>query len=417
MAPLRIEIINTGSELLIGQVVNTHGAYFGQQLLEIGLQPSRQVCIPDGEVIADVLRESTARGSDVILVTGGLGPTADDITREVCAEMLGLELDFDESIMAAISERFEKFGRVPDDNNKRQAMVPHGAIVLENSNGTAPGLFFPPGLKDGSPAIVLLPGPPRELKPMFENLVLPRLRELLTERGIIAPHCRNYWFFGLGESQLATKMDRALESHADVEIGYCLKNAGIIVRLTGSETALDKAETPLRECLPDFLVSDDGATTEEIVVRLLTEKQQTIATAESCTGGFIAHHLTNVSGSSGVFGHGFVTYANEAKMQHIGVKPETLETHGAVSEEIAAEMAAGALAVSGADHAIAVTGIAGPTGGSEEKPVGTVCIGLASKGRQPHVRKFLFQTDRLTFKIRATVTALDLVRRRLLGFL
>jgi nicotinamide-nucleotide amidase len=411
---MRVEIINTGSELLIGQVVNTHGAYFGQQLLELGLQPVRQTSIPDGDIIASTLRESITRGVDVLLVTGGLGPTPDDLTRELCAEMLGLQLEFDDSIMAAITARFAKFNRVPGENNRRQAMVPQGALVLENPNGTAPGLYFPPGLAEDSPAIFLLPGPPRELQPMFETCVLPRLREIIAQHGHIIPVCRNYWFFGIGESDLSAKVDAAIAKIPHLEVGYCLKNAGVIVRLTGPESAVALADAPLRACFPENLVSTDGETMEEIIVQLLTEKRQTVATAESCTGGFIAHHFTNVSGSSAIFGHGFVTYANEAKIRHLDVDPDTLQTHGAVSVPTVLQMAEGALQASGADHAIAVTGIAGPTGGSDEKPVGTVFIGLASRGQPAIAHKYVFQTDRITFKIRTVQTALDLLRRRLL---
>lgn len=410
---MRVEVINTGTELMLGQVVNTHLGYFGERLLELGLRISRQVCVPDGDPIREVLVEAVPR-CDVILVTGGLGPTSDDITREITAELLGMELALDPDAMAAIEARFAKLGKVPKENNRRQAMVPAGARVMHNAWGTAPGLCFPRDAQAGRPAIFLLPGPPRELQPMFEEQVLPVIKAMLSDAGGTVPEQRSYYFYGIGESDMAAALDPLLGGVPGLELGYCIKNGGVIVRGIGSQEVLRAMDPVVRNAFPSELVSDDGATMEEVVVRLLAARGEWVSTAESCTGGFIAHKLTMVPGSSAVFGRGFVTYANQAKSDLLGVDAALLEECGAVSEPVARAMAEGCLRASGADHAVAVTGIAGPTGGTDAKPVGTVFIGQATRGRKTVVGQRLFQTDRETFKVRTAQAALDLVRRRLL---
>jgi len=410
---MRIEVINTGTELMLGQVVNTHLGYLGERLLELGLRIARQVSVPDGDPIREVLVESSPR-CDVILVTGGLGPTSDDLTREITAELFDMEMELDEDAMGAIAARFAKMGKVPNENNRRQAMVPVGVKILRNAWGTAPGLYFPRDADANRPAIFLLPGPPRELHPMFEEQVLPVVRQMMAESGGGVPEQAGYYFYGIGESDMAAKLDPQLGEVDGLELGYCIKNGGVIVRGIGRPEVLAAMDPIVRSAFPENLVSDDGSTMEEIVVGMLTARGEWVTTAESCTGGYIAHKLTMVSGSSGVFGHGFVTYANEAKTKMVGVPAELLEKHGAVSEPVARAMAEGCLDASGADHAVAVTGIAGPTGGSDQKPVGTVFIGQATRGEETSVRQRLFQTDRETFKVRTTQAALDLVRRRIL---
>jgi nicotinamide-nucleotide amidase len=360
-----------------------------------------------------VLVESMPR-CEVILVTGGLGPTSDDITREITAELFGKDLALDADAMASIEARFAKMGKVPNQNNRRQAMVPVGAQILHNRWGTAPGLYFPRNAEAGRPAIFLLPGPPRELQPMFEERVLPVVKQMMQAAGTQVPAQRGYFFYGIGESDMAAKLDPQLDGAEGLELGYCIKNGGVIVRGIGSPEVLAAMDPVVRAAFPKNLVSDDGSTMEEVVVRMLEKRGEWLSTAESCTGGFIAHKVTMVSGASGVFGRGFVTYANEAKMEMLGVAAELLAEFGAVSGPVARAMAEGALRASGADHAVAVTGIAGPTGGTAEKPVGTVFIGQASKGRKTVVGQRLLQTDRETFKVRTTQAALDLVRRRLL---
>lgn len=305
---------------------------------------------------------------------------------------------------------------MPNENNRRQAMVPLGAQILHNAWGTAPGLHCPCGAGPavGRPAIFLLPGSPRELQPMFEEQVLPVLRAMMQARGTVVPEQRSYYFYGIGESDMAAMLDPELEGREGLELGYCLKNGGVIVRGIGGGEVLAAMDRVVRAAFPEHLISDDGSTMEEVVVRMLASRGESLSMAESCTGGFIAHKVTMVPGASEGFGRGFVTYANEAKRELLGVGADLLDAFGAVSEPVARAMDDGCLRVSGADHAVAVTGIAGPGGGTAEKPVGTLFIGQASKGRKTVVAQRLFQTDRETFKVRAAQAALDLVRRRLL---
>ena len=413
---MKVELINTGTELLIGDVINTNAAWLGQRMVELGLSVQRATSVPDGDAINLALEEACRR-ADVVIVTGGLGPTSDDVSREAAAHVLGLPLETDDEAMATLTAFFAKRGRTVNEHNKRQALVPPGGVVLPNPNGTAPGLYLPAALgaaKGLQCAMFLLPGPPRELKPMMQNEVEPRLRAMLP--GGEDRVCRYFKFTGLGESDISMALQDGLEAIPGLEIGYCLGKGDVDVRLTGSAAAIGQAGRLCREKLGEFLVSDDRRLVEEVCVALLSEKGEWCATAESCTGGFIANRLTNVSGASKVFSQGFVTYANEAKTRHLAVPAEMLAAHGAVSTEVAAAMAEGCLKTSGADHALAVTGIAGPTGGSEEKPVGTVFIALASKGRPVEVRRRWFAGERERFKILTSQTALDFLRRRLCGY-
>jgi nicotinamide-nucleotide amidase len=417
---MRVEVINTGTELLLGQVVNTHVGYFGERLLEIGLRIAKQTAIPDGEAIKAEL-DVAMKDAGVVLVTGGLGPTSDDITRELTAELLGLAMVEDDEVTAAIRRRVEKYsGKPMSEINRRQAMVPQRAEVLRNDWGTAPGLYLPAGLGGRSAHAFLLPGPPRELKPMFEGEVLPRLRAMQRQAGTEVPVCRNHFFMGLGESDLASRLAPVLDGVSDdFELGYCLKAGGVIVRCIGAAGVVDALSEPIRSASPEDYVGELGGepTIEAAVVGQLGSMGQRVATAESCTGGLIAARITDIPGSSDVFGHGFVTYANAAKHEVLGVGEKTLEAHGAVSEPVIREMVEGCLRRSGADHALAVSGIAGPGGGSVEKPVGTVWIGLASSSKETLAMRFEFVTDRLHFKQRTADKALDLLRRRLSGYL
>ena len=414
---MEIEVINTGTELLLGQVTNTHVGYFGEELLGLGLRIQRQTTVPDGEGIKEILAGAIRR-SNIILVTGGIGPTSDDLTRELTAELLGLKLIEDEGVMRAIRLRFEEAGvRMPAANG-RQAMVPEGAELLVNANGTAPGLYFPAGLGDCQAHIFLLPGPPRELYPIFQQFVIPRLEGILAASGGGFPACRNYFFMGVGESELAVRVESALSDiPGEFELGYCLKAGGVIVRCICKENEITVLDAAIKGASPEDYVAEGESAVEETLVRCLGIAGESVATAESCTGGLIASRITNIPGSSRVFDVGYVTYADQAKRELLGVPEAMLEDFGAVSEPVARAMAEGCLERSGAYHALAVTGIAGPDGGSEEKPVGVVWIALASKGFDVYARHCRFMTDRLNFKERASSTAIDLLRRRLEGFL
>ena len=404
----RVEILNTGTELLFGSVINTHLSFLAQQLFPIGLRVQRQLTIPDGDSIRDAITESAAR-CDVILVTGGLGPTSDDITREIVAELTGRPLQYDDSIFQKISERFKMRGLKMTDRTARQAYVPEGAAVLPNDHGTAPGLHIP--ARNGIPHLFLFPGPPRELRPMFNTYALPILRSLVGNHDL---HAITYRTTGLGESQVERIVGERLLAIPGLELGYCARMGEVDVRVIGSQSAVEAASDLIESELGPYIVTTEEKELEDIVVGLLTANKATLAIAESCTGGLLANRITDVPGSSLVFIEGNVTYSNEAKMRTLGVSAELFSTVGAVSEEVARAMAEGALKRSGATYALSTTGIAGPDGGTDQKPVGTVFIGLASRGSATLVEKEFFPTDRPSFKRICTQHALEMLRRKIL---
>ena len=414
---LRVELLNTGSELLLGNVRDAHLSWFGQQLFPIGLRISRQTTVPDGSPIRDALLEAFQR-TDVIIVTGGLGPTTDDITRELVAELLGRKMIPHPETLERIQERCRRRGFAFQPRMERQAMAPEGATVLPNDNGTAPGLYLPAveGISWSSPHIFLLPGPPRELQPMASAHVLPVLRELAQrDSGGILQECRIYKVVGMGESMLEAKIGLELSKRGDLEVGYCARPNEVDFRLIGSCEILDQVEPALLAVITDYLVSGDEQSMEEIIIHQLAERGETLATAESCTGGHLANRLTNVPGSSKVFLEGFVTYSNNSKTALLNVPAQLIEAHGAVSEPVVRAMAEGALQQSGATYALATTGIAGPDGGTAGKPVGTVWIALASAGEVTDVWKETIPSDRITFKQVVSQSALDRLRKKLKG--
>lgn len=408
---VKIEVINTGTELLLGNTLNTHGAWFGRELFKLGLRIARQTTVPDGDAIRDSLLEALGR-ADAVIVTGGLGPTSDDLTREITAEVLGLELITDEAALRSLEGFFALRGKPMVDANLKQALCPVGADILPNPNGTAPGIYVPPRLNGRSDcAVFLLPGPPRELYPMYHAEVVPRLRALagveeLGEALVLK-------FTGIGESDFHQGVDARLAAVPGLEYGYCAHIGEVDLRLIGGAAAREKGREITLGRFGSYLISDDESSLEQTVVRLLQQRGLTLATAESCTGGLIANRITNVPGASEVFTHGFVTYANEAKTGMLGVSPQDLATHGAVSEVVARAMAEGALGKSGANLAVSVTGIAGPGGGSEEKPVGTAWIAVAMRGGPTEAFRVFHPRNREDFKLAVSQAALEAVRRRL----
>ena len=330
---MRIELLTTGTELLLGTTQNTHGAWIGQRLLTIGLRVARQVTVPDGKPVGEAMRMGLEQG-EVLIVTGGLGPTSDDLTRESLAEVLGLEMIEDEAALRTIEDFFAKRGRSMAKANRKQAMAPVGADILPNPNGTAPGLYLPPRQSGAhNCAVFLLPGPPREMYPMFEREVVPRLQAL---GGVeTMPGFLELKFVGIGESDFHQGVDAQLEAIEGLEHGYCARLGEVDLRLIGTPGALANGRQVAEAAFAHALVSDDGAGLEEVVLRELREQGKTVATAESCTGGLIATRLTDVAGASDVFRFGFVTYANEAKRDLIGVSWDDLAEHGAVSEPVA----------------------------------------------------------------------------------
>jgi len=405
---MRVEIINTGTELLLGQVANTHLAFLAQSLFGLGLRVERQVSIPDGAAIAGALREAMAR-ADLIIVTGGLGPTSDDITRDAAAGAFGRKLIFQSKILDGIAAKFARRKIAMNDLQQAQAMVPEGGVALDNPNGTAPGLILE---NDGTVA-VLLPGPPGELRPMWESEALPWLRKKFAHR--LAPaHEVILRVLGLGETRVQMLVEDEVKALGPVEIGYCARSGEVDLRLIApDENLARKAAALARKKLADAIYAEGSETMEQVVVRLARAAGKTVATAESCTGGLVASRITNVSGSSEMFRYGWVTYANEAKMTELGVPAGLLEKHGAVSREVVQAMAAGALRGSGADLAVAVTGIAGPTGGTPEKPVGLVYFAVAGADGRAQVAERTLSPNREIFKYMASQIALDLVRRAL----
>tara|TARA_B100000925_G_scaffold291905_1_gene282356 strand:+ start:3527 stop:4759 length:1233 start_codon:yes stop_codon:yes gene_type:complete len=405
---VQIELLTTGTELLLGTTQNTHGAWIGQRLLRVGLRVSRQITVPDGEAVGRAMRIGL-EGGEALIVTGGLGPTSDDLTRESLAEVLGLEMIEDEAAMRAIEEFFARRQRVMAEANRKQAQAPVGADILVNPNGTAPGLYLPPRLSGSfNCAVFLLPGPPRELYPMFEAEVVPRLQALSGIEKV--PEFLELKFAGIGESDFHEGIDDVLEAIPGLEHGYCARPGEVDLRLMGSTASIREAREIVRGTFGDELVSDDGANLEDVVVELLAKRGRTLAIAESCTGGLISSRITDVAGSSEVFRYGFVTYANEAKQELVGVSQDALRSYGAVSDPVARQMAEGALKAGEADIAVAVTGIAGPAGGSEEKPVGTVFLGLAERGRETQVYQQFHPWARAAFKRQVSQSALNLVR-------
>jgi competence/damage-inducible protein CinA-like protein len=402
-----VEVINTGTELLFGSVVNTHLAYLGQQLFSLGLRVDRQTTVPDGLAIADAVREATLR-SRLVIITGGLGPTSDDVTREVVAELTERTLRVDGTVLSKIEAHVVKRGFCFSDAIKRQAYVIEGATVLSNDFGTAPGLYLP--ATPTFPDLFLLPGPPRELRPMFQVYAAPIIQRIVGHSDLRAIIFRTS---GIGESAIQELVQADLDTIPAMEVGYCGHVGAVDLRLVGTGYAVERGASIVREKLASYIVSADGKALEEIVVNLLTERNATIAVAESCTGGYLASSITDVSGSSAVFLEGNVTYSNEAKIRILNVPRPLIERFGAVSEEVAAAMAEGARARSGAAYALSTTGVAGPSGGTEAKPVGTVFIGFASTLGSTEVQKLFYPTDRLTFKQVVTQRALDLLRRKL----
>lgn len=424
---------------MLGRVLNTHQQWLCRRLADLGYVVTRQVAVADtGPEIQQVVRESLTR-ADLVLTTGGLGPTSDDLTRDLVAQMLGRKLHEDAAVLANIERFFTVRKRAMPASTRRQALVPDGAIVLHNAHGTAPGLAML--VKDGkwrlenggtgiAPSsiphppsastkwLIMLPGPPRELRPMFDEQVVPWLkRELPLETEFV---CRTLRTTGIGESLVQEKINGPLAALVarGLDVGYCAHIGQVDVRLaarggTGGALVRD-GEGIVRGLLAKYVFGEQEETLEAIIVRRLTERRQTLALAESCTGGGIAHRLTNVPGASAVLLASLVTYCNQAKEKFLGVQTATLAQHGAVSEATAREMAEGVRRETGADFALSVTGIAGPSGGSEAKPVGTVFIALAS-ARPTIVVKQFNPYDRETFKQATANQALEMLRRAIFG--
>jgi nicotinamide-nucleotide amidase len=409
---MRAGLINTGTELLLGDVQDAHLAFIAREIFPLGLRIEERRTVPDTDAIGRALAELFP-SYEMLFVTGGLGPTSDDITRETVADLLGLELRQHPELLESLRQRLRLRGIKWAAGIARQADVPAGAQVLPNENGSAPGFYLKANINPriSSPHLFVLPGPPRELQPMFRKYVMPLLQSLAPSSAI---EQRVYKVAGVGESSVEEAIGEKVLAIPGIELGYCARPGEVDVRIIGKPEAIQQADTIIRSALGFSIFSTADETLEEIVVRLLTKRNQTLATAESCTGGLIANRITNVPGASSVFIAGYVCYANQAKIDMLNVDPKLVERHGAVSELVARTLAEHARACAGCDYALATTGVAGPTGGSLEKPVGTVYVGLASADLETIVRKFFFPTDRESFKQLAAQSALDLLRRKIL---
>jgi nicotinamide-nucleotide amidase len=409
---MRVALLNTGTELLLGDVQDAHLAFIAREIFSLGLRIEERRTVGDTEAIRQTLAELFPR-CEILFVTGGLGPTSDDITREMVANLLGLELRQSSELLASLRQRLRVRGIKWTPGIARQADVHAGAEVLSNQNGSAPGLYLRANINPQiqSPHLFLLPGPPRELQPMFRAFVMPILRSTVPDSALIER--RLYKIANKGESLVEEEIGDRVLAIPGIELGYCARPGEVDVRIVGKAKAIEQADAIIRSTLGPSIFSAADESLEEVIVKLLAQRNQTLAVAESCTGGLLADRITNVPGASAVFLAGYVCYANQAKIGMLDVDPQLIEKHGAVSEQVARALAEHARACAKSDYALATTGVAGPSGGSPEKPVGTLYVALAESG-ETIVKKLFFPTDRETFKQIATQAALELLRRRLI---
>lgn len=405
------EIIAVGTELLLGDILNTNSQFLSQELANLGITIRSQRVVGDNEERLLLAIEQAFRECDLIITTGGLGPTQDDITKEVVCKYFGYELELHKESLIHVEDYFKKVGKPMDKSNKKQAYFPKEAIILENDNGTAPGAII---FKDEKIAIIL-PGPPREVKPMFNNLVLPFLK---TKSDFIIKS-KVLRLFNIPEGEMANKVDNYIKTGVNPTIAPYAKENDVILRITAKgkdEEECKKLIKPLEEEIRNIFKDDiygvDDTSLELEVGKLLCDNMLTVATAESCTGGLVSAKLISYPGISEVLNESIVTYSNEAKEKYLGVKHETLRKYGAVSEEVAKEMAIGISKAAKSQIGISTTGIAGPGGGTEEKPVGLVYVAVCID-EEVKVKKLTLQGDRDRVRNKAALHVLDLLRREL----
>lgn len=410
------EIISVGTELLLGNIVNTNAAYLAEQCAALGVSCFYQTCVGDNEErLLETVRTALER-SDVVILTGGLGPTQDDLTKEVVAKLMQRKLVEDAKAKDMLVAYFEKRGIEITDNNWKQALVPEKSIVLYNENGTAPGLI----VENGKKAAILLPGPPGEMKPMFEKYVVDyfRKRNPFVISSVTVKLC------GIGESKAESEIKDLIEKQSNPTIATYAKTGEVHLRITAKAENEKEAMKLIRPVVKKLktrfgekvFTTDENVTLEQSFVDLLLANNLTVCTVESCTGGLVSARLINVPGVSEVYKFGHVTYSNKAKRKILGVKKSTLDKHTAVSEQVASQMVKGAGIFHKADVAIAVTGIAGPDGGTEEIPVGTVFIACDVKGKTC-VQKYQFKGNRTKIRENAVAAALTLARKCVLEYI
>lgn len=408
------EIICVGTELLLGNIVNTNAAFLSEKLAYLGINCYFQTVVGDNrDRLLSVINTALSR-ADILIFSGGLGPTEDDLTKETVAEALGKKLIRDKKAEQEIADYFALRGRIPTDNNWKQADVIEGCEILYNKNGTAPGIF----VSEGEKTVILLPGPPLELKSMFTDSVMPKLQQKCGQ----VFYSQTVKIVGPGESSVETQILDMLDTQDNPTIAPYAKTGEVHLRVTArakdEKEARKKTAPVVEEIYRRFgnavYTTDADETLEMALTKLLIKKKYTMTTAESCTGGMIAARMVNAPGVSAVLKSGFITYANEAKEELLGVSHDTLEKFGAVSRETAEEMAEGAVKAAHTDAAVAVTGIAGPDGGTKEKPVGLVYIGVNVRGNV-EVREYHFSGSRQKIRESVTAAALTFLREKLLA--
>lgn len=410
---LSAEIIAIGSELLTPTKTDTNSLWLTEKLDDVGIEVMLKTIVgDDGERLEEAVRDAMRR-SNIVITTGGLGPTSDDITREFTARAISRELIYHDDIEVHLRERFRAWGREMPEINKRQAFVIDGAEVLANPNGSAVGMCVE---ADGK-VLAILPGPPRENQPMFTDFVLPKL---LAIAGDVFVKRRVLKVSGMGESAVDEIAAPIYSAYDNVQTSILFNKSEVEIHVAATsnveakaQQTVDKVADELSSALGMAVFSTTGESMETVVGNLLKQRGETVAVAESCTGGLIGRRVTEVPGSSSYFLEGAITYSNAAKIRTLSVSPDIIERYGAVSSECAEAMAAGMRAYAGADHAISVTGIAGPDGGSDEKPVGTVFVGYAGRDKVKSL-KLMLPGDRYLIRWRASQAALDYLRRQLI---
>ncbi len=407
------EILSVGTELLLGDILNTNSQYLNRRLADLGISVYFNTTVGDNPQRLKKALEIAFSRSDMVIATGGLGPTKDDLTKEVSAEFFGKKLILHEESLNRIKEFFEKRGLPLTEGNVKQAYIIEGSKVIPNDWGTAPGIIY----ENNGKILILLPGPPREMIPMFETYVVPYLLTLSSEtiQSKVLRVC------GLGESFMEERIKDLIENQTNPTIAPYAKEGEAILRITAkakskeeAEKLIEEVEKEIRKRLGDFIYGEGDITLEEVVVKLLIEKGITIAVAESCTGGMISARIVNVPGVSKVFREGIIAYSNESKIKRLNISEETLKKYGAVSKECALEMARNVAMISGADIGLSSTGIAGPEGGTSDKPVGLVYLGLYMNGVENY-KELKLSGDRNRIRLYTTINALDFLRRHILN--
>ncbi|MBN1300207.1 MAG: competence/damage-inducible protein A [Melioribacteraceae bacterium] len=409
-------LISVGDELLIGQTVNTNASFISEKLTENGIIVVKHIVVGDNEDIMLKSFDEAIKKSDLVVVTGGLGPTHDDVTRKAVVKFFNTELILNSDVLADIQDMFSRRGREVTSTNKDQAFVPKNATVIRNSRGTAPGIW----IEENKKIFVVMPGVPYEMKEMMESTVLPNLREKLSTKSKTTV-TTNLLTTGIPESILYERLGNLDELLEGASLAFLPNQFGVKLRLTIKSKSLEEAsdkllhiEQKIRGIVGRFIYGKDTDTLESVVGKLLNDRGLRIAVAESCTGGLISARLTNISGSSSYFERAFITYSNGAKVEHLNIDEDLIQKYGAVSLEVARLMADGVKAVSGTDIGLSATGIMGPTGATPDKPVGLVFIGICDE-KICTAREFKFGDDRILNKDRTSQAALEMLRRNLLG--